>query len=266
MDDSILIERSGRTATLTLNRPDVRNAFSSVEQVRRFASAVEEIAADPAISVLVLTGAGSAFCAGGDLKDMQAATGFAAGDPFEMRSRYRHEVQRLTASLFRSELPTIAAVNGPAIGLGCDLACCCDVRIASDKARFAESFVKLGLVPGDGGAFFLQRIVGFSKASELSLTGDVIDANEALRIGLVSEVVPAADLLRAAGELAARIAANPPKTVRLTKRLLREAQDASLDSVFELSAAFQSIAQKTDDHREAVNAALEKRSPTFYGR
>jgi enoyl-CoA hydratase/carnithine racemase len=266
MDDSILIERNGRIATVTLNRPDARNAFSSVEQVRRFASAVDELGEDEGVSVLIVTGAGSAFCAGGDVKDMQNGTGFAAGTPSDLRDRYRHEVQRISASLYKSELATIAAVNGPAIGLGCDLACCCDIRIASETAKFAESFIKLGLIPGDGGAYVLQRVVGYAKAAELSLTGDVIDANEAKRIGLVSDVVPAADVLRVANELAARIAVNPPKTVRLTKRLLRDAQHASLESVFELSAAFQSIAQKTDDHREAVNAAIEKRKPVFTGK
>lgn len=266
MDDSILMSRNGRVATITLNRPDARNAFSSVEQVRRFSSAIEELGEDEGLSVLIVTGAGSAFCAGGDVKDMKNRTGFAGGTPADLRDRYRHEVQRISAALYKTELATIAAVNGPAIGLGCDLACFCDIRIASDTAKFAESFIKLGIIPGDGGAFILQRIVGYAKAAEMSLTGDVIDANEAKRIGLVSDVVPAADVMSAAEAMAERIAVNPPKTVRLTKRLLREAQHASLDSVFELSAAFQSIAQRTDDHAEAVNAAIEKRKPSFTGK
>jgi enoyl-CoA hydratase/carnithine racemase len=262
----VTVERRGRVATLTLNRPDVRNAFSTVEQIGTVVTALEEIARDPEVSVLIVTGAGSAFCSGGDIKDMQAETGLAEGSSIDLRRRYRHDVQRLTATLFELELPTIAAVNGPAIGLGCDVACCCDIRIASETARFAESFIRLGLIPGDGGAWFLQRIVGISKASELSFTGDVIDAAEAARIGLVSQVVAADALIPAANALADRIAANPPQSLRYTKRLLREAQRSSLDALFELSAAFQAIVQRTADHREAVAAMIEKRSPTFTGR
>lgn len=265
MEESVLLERRGRVATLTLNRPQVRNAFSSVEQIRAFVAAVEEIAADDGLSVAIVTGAGSSFCAGGDVKDMQAGTGFSAGSTLDLRGRYRHEIQRLSGSLYELELPTIAAVNGPAIGLGCDLACCCDIRIAAESARFAESFIRLGLIPGDGGAFFLQRIVGISKASELSFTGDVIDAHEAARIGLVSQVVASDGLLAAANALADRIAANPPQSLRLTKRLLREAQRAPIDTVFELSAAFQAIVQKTADHHEAVAAAIEKRAGNYTG-
>jgi enoyl-CoA hydratase/carnithine racemase len=266
MDDTVLVERRGRVATLTLNRPDVRNAFSTVEQIGAFVAAVEGIARDPDLSVAIVTGAGASFCSGGDVKGMRNETGFSAGTSLDLRQRYRQDVQRITASLFELELPTIAAVNGPAIGLGNDLACCCDIRIASTSARFAESFIKLGLIPGDGGAYFLQRIVGYAKAAELSLTGDTIDAAEAERIGLVSHVVPPDELTAATNALADRMASNPPQSLRYTKRLLREAQRTSLDSVFELSAAFQAIVQRTGDHREAVAAAIEKRSPTFTGR
>ena len=266
MDETVLVERRGRVATLTLNRPDVRNAFSTVEQIAAFAAAVEGIARDPELSVVILTGAGRAFCSGGDVKGMQNETGFSAGTSLDLRRRYREDVQRLTGALYDAELPTIAAVNGPAIGLGCDLACCCDVRIASTSARFAESFIKLGLIPGDGGAYFLQRIVGIAKACELTFTGDTIDAVEAQRIGLVSQVVAPDELPVAANALADRIAANPPAVLRYTKRLLREAQRSSLATTFELSAAFQAIVQRTADHREAVAAALEKRSPSFTGR
>jgi 2-(1,2-epoxy-1,2-dihydrophenyl)acetyl-CoA isomerase len=262
---TLLVERRGRVATLTLNRPRALNAFSSVDQVQEFVSAIQDIEADGQCSVLILTGAGSAFCAGGDIKDMRAETGFAAGSALDLRGRYRREVQRLTATLHDLELPTVAAINGPAIGLGCDLACCCDIRIAAQSARFAESFVRLGLVPGDGGAWFLQRIVGYAKAFELSLTGKTIDAQEAERIGLVSRVVNAEDLLPSVNELAESIAANPPQTVRLTKRLLREAQTAPLSTLLELSAAFQALTQKTADHREALLAAAEKRPGVYVG-
>jgi len=159
----------------------------------------------------------------------------------------------------------IAAVNGPAIGAGCDLACMCDLRIAGESARFAESFVKVGIVPGDGGAWLLPRIVGFAKATEMALTGDMIDAAEAKAIGLVLKVVSDAELLDAARALARRIAVNPPHAVRMTKRLLREAHNARLDTVLELSAAFQALAHATGDHAEAVAAMLGKRPGNFTG-
>lgn len=262
---SVLIERRDRVATLVLNRPEARNAFSSVAQIEAFTRALDEVVRDRGISVLIVTGAGTSFCAGGDVKDMQAKTGFAAGSHAVLRDTYRRDVQRLTATLYDLELPVIAAVNGPAVGLGCDLACCCDIRIAAESARFAESFVKLGLVPGDGGAWFLQRIVGYSKAAELSFTGEPIDAAEALRIGLVSQVVPADGLRAAADALADRIAANPPQTLRYTKRLLREAQRGTIESLFEISAAFQAIVQRTTDHAEAVDAAIARRLPHYTG-
>jgi len=265
MNDSVLLTRSGRVATLTLNRPAARNAFSSVAQFDAFANALQSIDHDDGVSVLILTGAGSSFCAGGDVKDMQARTGFAAGTPLELRDTYRRAVQRTVKLLYDLEMPTIAAVNGPAIGLGCGIASACDIRIAADGARFAESFIRLGLIPGDGGAWFMPRLVGVSKASELLFTGDTIDAAEAERIGLVSRVVPADRLLQAAGELAGRIAAQPPRALRMTKRLIREAQRAPLDTIFELSASFQALAQRSDDHQEAVTAATEKRAGTFTG-
>ena len=157
----------------------------------------------------------------------------------------------------------IAAVNGPAIGAGCDLACMCDIRVASDKASFAESFVKVGIVPGDGGAWLLPRIVGMSRALEMSFTGDSLTAAEALSCGLVSRVVPHGTLLATAQQLADRIAANPGPTLRLTKRLLREGQQLSLDSLLEASASAQAIAHKSSEHREAVTAFIEKRKPDF---
>ena len=159
----------------------------------------------------------------------------------------------------------IAAVNGAAIGAGLDLACMCDLRVAGESAKFAESFVKLGIIPGDGGAWLLQRIVGFSKAAELTLTGETINAAEALAIGLVSKVVPDAELLGAAHAMAARIACNPPFAVRMAKRLLWDAQRMDLPGVLEMSAAMQAVAHATKDNTEAVSAFLEKRTPVFKG-
>ena len=163
-------------------------------------------------------------------------------------------------------MPIIAAINGHAIGVGNDLACLCDIRIASAKAKFAASFIKMGLIPGDGGAWLLQRVVGYSKAAEMILTGDVLTADEALACGLVSRVVEPEDLMDTAMAMAERIAANPARSLRMAKRLLLTAQDANLDTVLEMSAAMQAIAHETADHAEAVDAFLEKREPKFTGK
>jgi enoyl-CoA hydratase/carnithine racemase len=162
-------------------------------------------------------------------------------------------------------VPVIAAVNGHAIGAGLDLACMCDLRIASEKAKFAESFVKLGIVAGDGGAWLLPRIIGLSRASEMAFTGDTIDARQALEWNLVSRVVPPEQLLDAARELADRIAVNASHGLRLTKRLIREGMHSRLDTVLEMASVFQAVSHKTADHSEAVDAFLEKRVPRFGG-
>jgi enoyl-CoA hydratase/carnithine racemase len=141
----------------------------------------------------------------------------------------------------------------------------CDIRVAAENAKFAESFVKLGIIPGDGGAWLLPRLIGLARASEISYTGEVIAAQQALEWGLVSRVVPADRLLPTANEIAQRIAANPPHAVRLTKRLLREAMHTRLDTLLEMAAAFQALSHQTDDHKEAVSAFLEKRAPQFKG-
>jgi enoyl-CoA hydratase/carnithine racemase len=163
------------------------------------------------------------------------------------------------------DVPVIAAVNGAAVGAGCDLACMCDIRVAGESARFAESFVRLGIIPGDGGAWILPRIVGFPKATELVLTGEMIDAAEALKIGLVTHVVPDDQLVMRAKEIANKIAANPPHAVRMAKRLLRQGQDTSLSNILEMSAAMQAVVHTTADHDEAITAFVERRPPHFSG-
>jgi enoyl-CoA hydratase/carnithine racemase len=177
-----------------------------------------------------------------------------------VRENYRRGIQRIPLALWQLDVPTIAAVNGPAVGAGCDLACMCDMRIAGRSARFAESFVKLGLIPGDGGAWWLQRAIGYQRAAQMSLTGDMIDADTALAWGLVMEVVDDAHLLERCQSLAARIAENPPAAVRMTKRLLREAQTQRLDTVLELAAAYQALTHGSDEHQGAVEAFLAARS------
>jgi enoyl-CoA hydratase/carnithine racemase len=266
MTDIVLRTMEDGVVTLKLNRPEMRNPISDDDMVEALAAALQSADVDMTVRVVVLTGEGTAFSSGGNLNKMGDAGGVNDPLPAQTRRNYKRGIQRLPLLFESLEVPVIAAVNGPAIGAGCDLACMCDVRIAAQGARFAESFVKVGLVPGDGGAWLLPRIVGFSKACEMALTGDAIDAEEALSCGLVSQVVPNNDLIAEAHRLALRIAANPPHVVRMTKRLLREASTANLTTILEMSAAMQALAHATSDHREAVAALLGNRRPSFHGR
>lgn len=256
-------ERDGAILKVTMNDPDSRNALASAAQFQEFVDLCDELRADSSVKVVIITGAGASFCAGGNIKDMAAREGIFGGAPHELQNSYRDGIQRIPTALYKLDVPIIAAVNGHAIGAGLDLTCMCDIRIASVKAKFAESFVKLGIVPGDGGAWLLPRVIGMPKASLMALTGDMIDAQKALEWGLVTEVVADDELQDAALALAGRIASNPSHALRLTKRLLREGQHMRLDSLLEMSAAFQSIAHHTQDHTEAVAAFMEKRTPKF---
>lgn len=258
-NDFVLFEQRDAIVTLTLNAPEARNALSSQAQWDAVVAACERVQADPAVKVVIVTGAGSAFCAGGNVKDFRDKRGLAAGSGMEIRDNYRRGIQRIPLAFHRLDVPTIAAVNGPAIGAGCDLACMADIRIASEKASFAESFVKLGLIPGDGGAWLLQRVVGYARAAEMSFTGETVDAQAALAMGLVSRVVPHETLLAEATALAERIAANPGQALRMTKRLMREAQTSRLDAILELSAAYQALTHGSAEHDGAVAAFLDGR-------
>ncbi len=256
--------RDGGVLTLTMNQPETRNALTGNTAVQELVDACAAVTLDRSIRVVILTGAGPVFSSGGNVKDMRRF--FEQDISTELiREEYRNGIQRLPKALYNLDVPVIAAINGAAIGAGLDLTCMCDIRIASDTATFAESFVKVGIVPGDGGAWLLPRVVGMSKASEMAFTGETLTASEALSCGLVSRVVAAQDLLPTAQNLAAKIAANPGGVLRMTKRLLREGQRSSLESLLELSAGYQAIAHKTADHKEAVMAFVEKRKPMFNG-
>lgn len=267
MSDAVLYEVADNgVVALTINRPELRNPISETDVIDGLLGALERMEADPSVRVAILTGAGKAFSSGGNINAMKPnAGGLNGGLPARTRGNYKRGIQQLPLAFAALEVPVIAAVNGPAIGAGLDLTCMCDLRIAGESARFAESFVKLGIIPGDGGAWLLQRVIGFSKAAELSLTGDIINAQEALACGLVSKVVPDAELLDAARAMADKIAANPPFAVRMTKRLLWESRRSDLATVLEMSAAMQAVAHATADHEEAVDAFLEKRAPVFKG-
>lgn len=260
----LLYEQHGPTVTLTLNQPDKRNPLTGNSAVAELLAAIDRVDSDAGVRCVILTANGPSFSAGGDLREMQRQ---AAPEVTQMKIRheYRRGIQRLALALFNLEVPVIAAINGHAIGAGLDVACMCDIRIASEKAVFAESFVKVGIIPGDGGAWLLPRAIGLSRAAEMAFTGDTIDAQQALAWNLVSRVVPHEQLMSAARELAGRIVANPGHSLRLTKRLMREALHSSLESVLELSSVFQAVSHKTDDHREVVATLLRKRAPR-YGR
>ncbi|GGD82624.1 crotonase/enoyl-CoA hydratase family protein [Croceicoccus mobilis] len=267
MGDFVQYEKRGQIAVLTLNRPDKLNALASLEDCHDLIAALERIGDDPQISAAVLTGAGRGFSAGGDLQSMKEKNGVANREhPALTRSNYRSGVQKIPRAFRACEVPIVAAINGAAVGLGNDIGCLCDIRIASTHAKFAASFIKIGIIPGDGGAWILPRIVGFSKAAEMILTGDLITAEEALSCGLVSRVVEPDALMDEALAMAERIAANPARSLRMAKRLLLNAQDASLDTILEMSAAMQAVAHETEDHAEAVDAFLAKRPPEFSGR
>lgn len=262
---ALLFEKTNHTVTLTINRPESRNPLGEAGDGDLYADAAARINADRDVRCVILTGAGKAFSAGGNLKAMRERAGTFAGSGVHIRERYRTGIHRLVRALWGIEVPVIAAVNGPAIGLGNDVACLADLRIAADSAIFGATFLKVGLVPGDGGAWILPRTIGLARASELFFTGDTIDAATALSWGLVSRVVPAEKLLDEARGMAERICRQPPDVLRMTKRLMREGQGTSFDTIMEMSAAMQSLAHLTHDHQEAVAAFFEKRAPDFKG-
>ncbi|HXP27936.1 MAG TPA: crotonase/enoyl-CoA hydratase family protein [Steroidobacteraceae bacterium] len=261
MSKFLSMEREGDVVTVRMNRPETRNALTDPEQMQEFADLCSDLRRDASVKVMILTGAGKAFCAGGNIKDMRDRAGMFAGSPYTLRNNYRDGIQRIPLALYELEIPIIAAVNGPAIGAGLDLACMCDIRLAAQSATFAESFVRLGIVPGDGGAWLLPRAIGLPRASLMAYTGDTIDAAKALDWGLVVQVTSDPELLEAAQSLARKIAANPAHALRLTKRLLREGQHVRLDTLLELSAGFQALAHHTEEHHAAVAAFLDKRPP-----
>lgn len=266
MEPFLLIDRMGPVVIAKLNRPEERNAISEVSHSEAIVTFCKDMARDHSVRAIVLTGSGKAFCAGGNVKNMAERAGMFAGSPYDLRNTYRTSVQMIGPALCELEVPIIAAINGPAIGLGLDIACMCDIRIAADNAVMAESYVKLGIIPGGGGAWLLPRVIGPARANLMTLTGDVINAAKALEYGLVAEVVPAADLMLRAIEIAQGIAANPGHATRMAKRLMREGQDMKLAPLLELAAAYQALSHHTEDHHEAVAAFLEKRVPEFYNR
>jgi len=262
---ALKFEKAGPVVTLTIDRPESRNSLGEEGDGELFADAAHRINSDREVRCAILTGTGPAFSAGGNVKAMRERAGTFAGAGVHIRERYRTGIHRIVRALWGIEVPVIAAVNGAAIGLGNDVACLADMRIAADTAIFGATFLRIGLVPGDGGSWILPRVLGYARAAELIFTADTIDARTALDWGLVSKLAPAASLMDEARALAARICRQPPDVLRMTKRLMREGQSVSFDTIMEMSASYQALAHLTEDHQEAVSAFFEKREPVYKG-
>ena len=261
-NSDIVVAKKDRSLWIELNRPEVRNAIrlgvTTTEVIEALAVARE----DPEIRSVVVTGRGSVFCAGGDVKEMAKVVASGKPEPGVIRQSVR-AFHAMIEALYNTEKPVIAAINGPAVGAGWSLALACDVRIASDRARFSFAFVHRGLTSDGGSTHLLQRAVGYAKAFELLTLGDLIDADEALRLGLVNKVVPHEQLIPAVDELAARYAAGPPDAMKMIKRALRLGASASLQDALENEATMQTLCMLGAEHAEGVAAFLEKRPPRF---
>ncbi len=250
---------------VTLNRPDIHNAISHQAMIEEIEAACSFANSHSSVRVMIISGAGKSFCSGGNVKDMLNKSDMFSGDEKTIEHAYQAGIQRIPLALWSVEVPVIAAVNGAAVGAGCDLAMMCDIRIGSTKARFAESFVKLGIIPGDGGAWFLPRIIGMAKASQMALTGEMLDAQSALSFGIISELIEEDSLKTRAQEIAKQIASNPPLAVKATKKLLRQSEQLQLPDMLKLCAQTQAGLHQTEDHMEAVKALLEKREGQYSG-
>lgn len=255
---SIRTVTDGGVATITLAEPEVRNAITGEETLEGILDALDEAEADGDVVVVVIDAEGPAFSSGGNVKDMAAREGLFGGSPSEQVERYRDTIQQLTRFLATTDLVTIASVNGPAVGAGFDLVLGCDLRLGSRNARFAHTFIEMGIIPGDGGAWLLPRVVGWQRATELALTARYITAAEAESYGVLLEVVPEEKLDSRVKEMARSIASKPRPAVLLAKRLLRQAKTMDLDGFLEFSAALQAIAHTTPEHETALADYVER--------
>jgi len=266
--NDIRYDVSEHIATLTFARPEVMNAMT-VDLIAETIEALDLAAQDDQVRVVIITGEGRAFSAGGDVRRLGGES--TGGEqplpptPFQRRAWLRR-TQRMILAIRQVEKPVIAAVNGIAAGGGFDIACACDIRIASDRARFSEVFAKIGLFPGTGGTYFLPRIVGPEKALELIWTAEMIDAEEALRIGLISRVVPHDDLVSEARKFAGRLVAGPPLALALAKAAVYRGLDSDLNAAFDYASTAEAITLSSEDHVEGINAFRQKRPPEFRGR
>ncbi|MBC7372106.1 MAG: enoyl-CoA hydratase/isomerase family protein [Bdellovibrionaceae bacterium] len=259
------VEHKDQQLWLTLNNPDQSNAITS-EMIESLCKVLKHADFDPDVRVIILTGEGKNFCAGGDVRAMSEKTGMFAGDANELRMRYMAGIQQIPKTIEDLSTPLIAMVNGAAIGAGCDLAMMCDLRVGTPSTKFGETFTKIGLIPGDGGTFFLQRVIGYAKAIEMTLTADIYEGHEAKDFGLMNILTDESTLKKETEKLANKIAANAPIAQALAKKALKIAYLHDLNTSLDLLAGFQGITQRTADHFEALEAAKTKRAPQFTGR
>jgi 2-(1,2-epoxy-1,2-dihydrophenyl)acetyl-CoA isomerase len=262
----IIYTKEEGVATITLNRPEMMNALTP-NMGEEWVAAIEDAQQDDAVKVLVVTGAGRAFCSGANPRLLDAAREQFDALPLAERAKQKPwSIHRIVEAVRRLEKPYIGSINGPAIGGGMDLASLCDIRIASERAKFSMAYVRMGTIPGGGGCYFLPRIVGIAKACELIWTGKTIDAHEALRIGYVNQVVPPEELASATRELALQLAKGPTVAIQLAKHLIYRCLELNLDQALDAHHMATLIAESTEDAREGPRAWVEKREPIFRGK
>jgi enoyl-CoA hydratase/carnithine racemase len=252
LKDSVLLFNDG-VALLLLKRDDVRNALTGTELINDINKVCDWVNLNPKVGALVISGEGKAFSAGGNIKDMQSKHGMFGGNGFQIQDSYRHGIQKMTMNVHQLEVPVIAAINGAAIGAGFDLCCMCDIRIGCENTKLGETFVNLGIIPGDGGAWFLPKLVGAQRAAELTFSGRVINAEEAMSYGLLLEIVPKEELIELALKLASSFAQKPRSALRISKRLLQLGQRMSLGDFLDYCASQQSLCHHSEEHRKALD-------------
>ena len=262
--NELILDEDKHVLTIMLNAPERKNAFS-LDMIEDLISVLNKADRDPNFRVILITGGGDCFCAGGDIKAMENQTGMFKGPPNELRERYQDGIQQIPLIMDSLKTPTIGVINGAAIGAGCDFAAMCDIRIGCEESRFGETFSRLGLVPGDGGTYFLPRVVGHAKAMEMFLMGKIYDAQEALNMGLLNYLTTKDELIKVSHKWASDIAKNAPIANQMIKKALKQNHADHLPRVLDLLAAFQGITQRTRDHEEALLAYKEKRTPIFEG-
>jgi len=260
--ETITYEKSEGVAFITLNRPDVLNAVNE-KMGQELLDSLRAAERDDEVRCVVITGKGRAFCAGEDIQDLRGD--YERGVNPKLGQRLLHKYNPIIRRIRHMEKPVIAAVNGVAAGADAGIAYSCDLRIASDSAQFIQAFIRVGLAPDSGTSFFLPRLVGFSKAMQLGMTGEELSSQDAERFELVSKIVPGNTLMTTTKEIATKLATGPTKAIGLTKRALNKSVSSDLETVLEYESYIQEIAGATSDHVEAVKAFFEKRKPTFKG-